>query len=101
MLSLRSARLAQGQAKRTAAEVGALNDRAGHADMRALAGDAVTLAYHPDGAGAVIELITAGAQQPERRNNVPRNCDFLVVVAAGIAVDIGDGGALWAAHQQR
>ena len=77
----------------SAAKAEALLQNSSHTHPRAIPGDTIVLAVHPDAAGAVVNLEHTGPENAVRSGYAPSNGNFLANEMAGIAIDSLDAGA--------
>ena len=72
----------------------------GNTDALSLARDAVVLAQHPDLSCSIIDLEGAFTHETEAFSDRPGERDFLVVIAAGIVIEVADVHVLWTTNQE-
>src|SRR5262249_26153916 len=92
---------AQDDAEAAPAEAEALFDPAGHRRFAAVTGYAIVLAVDPHAPAAVVELKDAIPQRAKRVRDAACNGDIFPGKVAGIAVDVGNGGARWTAGKEK
>src|SRR5580700_9937954 len=85
----------------TSSEGESLLDASGDRQFGSASRNAVVLAKHPHGSGAVVELENSGSNRSEGIGNLSRNRDLLAGEPSWILVNLGDALPGRASRQQQ